>query len=166
MKVDSETGKQIPYAGAAFHLYDANGQRVVMKYTYPNNSVGGAVIGLFRPDETEFTRENALMIDTSDASGAFSFENVVYGHWIIAEIEQPEGFILTLEVHHIRIPMMNWMRSSKKSVGHRLMRMVRLMRLRTAILLVTSTILFLLGRKKKSRRKLPCRFESLHSKID
>ena len=68
-----------------------------------NNSVGGAVIGLFRPDETEFTRENALMVDTSDASGAFSFENVVYGHWIIAEIEQPEGFILTLEVHHIYV---------------------------------------------------------------
>ncbi len=68
-----------------------------------NNSVGGAVIGLFRPDETEFTHENALMVDTSDASGAFSFENVVYGHWIIAEIEQPEGFILSLEVHHIYV---------------------------------------------------------------
>ena len=35
VKVDSETGKQIPYAGAAFHLYDANGNRIVMKYTYP-----------------------------------------------------------------------------------------------------------------------------------
>ena len=68
-----------------------------------NNPVGGAVIDLFRPDETEFTRENALMVDTSDASGKFSFENVVYGHWLIAEIEQPEGFILTLEVHHVYI---------------------------------------------------------------
>lgn len=67
------------------------------------NPVAGAVIGLFRPDETDFTRENALMVDTSDASGAFSFENVVYGHWLIAEIEQPEGFILTLEVHHIYV---------------------------------------------------------------
>ena len=61
------------------------------------------MIGLFRPDETDFTSENALMVDTSDASGAFSFENVVYGHWLIAEIEQPEGFILTLEVHHIYV---------------------------------------------------------------
>ncbi len=65
--------------------------------------VEGAVIGLFRPDETDFTRENALMIDISSANGEFSFENVVYGHWLIAEIEQPEGFILTLEVHHVYI---------------------------------------------------------------
>ena len=65
--------------------------------------VEGAVIGLFRPDETEFTRENALMVDISSGTGEFSFENVVYGHWLIAEIEQPEGFILTLEVHHVYI---------------------------------------------------------------
>ena len=68
-----------------------------------NAPVAGAVIGLFCPDETEFTRENAFMVDISSASGEFSFENVVYGHWVIAEIEQPEGFILTLEVYHVYI---------------------------------------------------------------
>lgn len=66
------------------------------------NAVAGAVIGLFRPDETEFTAENALMTDISDSNG-FSFEKVVYGHWIIAEVQQPEGFILSLEVHHVYI---------------------------------------------------------------
>lgn len=65
--------------------------------------LGGALIGLFNPDETEFTRENAIMTTVSAADGSFSFENVVAGHWLVAEIEQPEGFILSLEVHHIYI---------------------------------------------------------------
>lgn len=66
-------------------------------------AVAGAVIGLFGADETEFTKENALMIDVSREDGAFGFENVVYGHWIVAEIEQPEGFILALEMHHVYV---------------------------------------------------------------
>lgn len=36
VKVDSETGKQIPYAGTGFQIYDPDGKLVTMKYTYPN----------------------------------------------------------------------------------------------------------------------------------
>ena len=43
------------------------------------------------------------MIDVSREDGAFGFENVVYGHWIVAEIEPPEGFILALEMHHVYV---------------------------------------------------------------
>lgn len=35
VKTDSETGKQISYAGAGFQIYDPNGKLVTMKYTYP-----------------------------------------------------------------------------------------------------------------------------------
>ena len=35
VKLDKETNKQIPYAGAAFEIYDADGHRISMKYTYP-----------------------------------------------------------------------------------------------------------------------------------
>lgn len=35
VKVDSETGKQIPYAGAGFQIYDPNDKLVTMTYTYP-----------------------------------------------------------------------------------------------------------------------------------
>lgn len=35
VKIDSETGKQIPYAGAGFQIYDPNGKLVTMTYTYP-----------------------------------------------------------------------------------------------------------------------------------
>lgn len=35
VKVDSETGKQIPYAGAGFQIYNLDGKLVTMTYTYP-----------------------------------------------------------------------------------------------------------------------------------
>ena len=60
--------------------------------------LGGAVIGLFKSDETEFTAENALATATSAEDGSFSFSNVPYGNWVLKELESPEGFILSDEV--------------------------------------------------------------------
>ena len=60
--------------------------------------LGGAVIGLFKSDETEFTAENALATATSAEDGSFSFTNVPYGDWVLKELESPEGFILSDEV--------------------------------------------------------------------
>ena len=64
------------------------------KITENGEALGGAVIGLFKADETEFTKENALMTATSQKDGSFSFEKVPYGNWIVKEIEQPAGFVL------------------------------------------------------------------------
>ena len=60
--------------------------------------LGGAVIGLFKSDETEFTTENALATATSAEDGSFSFSTVPYGNWVLKELESPEGFILSDEV--------------------------------------------------------------------
>ena len=35
VKTDTETGKQIAYAGAGFEIYKPNGEKVEMTYTYP-----------------------------------------------------------------------------------------------------------------------------------
>ena len=35
VKVDAETGKTIPYAGAGFQIYDPDGNLVTMTFTYP-----------------------------------------------------------------------------------------------------------------------------------
>lgn len=59
--------------------------------------LGGAVIGLFKPDETEFTAENAIATATSAEDGSFSFSDVPYGNWVLKELESPEGFILSDE---------------------------------------------------------------------
>ena len=43
------------------------------------DSLGGALIGLFRTDDGEFTKENALMTTTSAEDGSFSFESIPSG---------------------------------------------------------------------------------------
>ena len=64
------------------------------KITENGEALGDAVLGLFKVDETDFTKENALMTATSEKDGSFSFDKVPYGNWIVREIEQPAGFVL------------------------------------------------------------------------
>ena len=66
-------------------------------------ALGGAVIGLFKTDEGEFTQENAIMTTVSAGDGSFSFENVPYGQWFLREIEQPTGFVLDETVFSVDI---------------------------------------------------------------
>lgn len=65
--------------------------------------LGGAVIGLFRFDETEFTKETALMVTESDPDGYFEFDKVPVGNWVIREIAAPEAFVLSEETFPVEI---------------------------------------------------------------
>ena len=67
------------------------------------SGLGGAVIGLFKSDETEFTTENALTTATSADDGSFSFTDVPYGNWVLKELESPEGFVLSDEIISVTI---------------------------------------------------------------
>ena len=67
------------------------------------NALGGAVIGLFKPDCTEFITENAIMTAISAEDGSFSFANVPYGNWVVREIEVPTGFVLSEESFAVTI---------------------------------------------------------------
>lgn len=67
------------------------------------NALGGALIGLFKADTTEYTEENALMTATSADDGSFSFVDVPYGTWCIREIKQPTGFVLNEKVFEITV---------------------------------------------------------------
>ena len=73
------------------------------KITENGEELGGAVIGLFKADETVFTKENALMTATSENDGSFSFDKVPYGNWIVREIEQPKGFVLDETSYEVKI---------------------------------------------------------------
>lgn len=66
-------------------------------------ALGGAVIGLFKTTDTDFTAEDALMTTTSAEDGSFSFENIPYGTWYVREIEQPTGFVLDDTVFPVEI---------------------------------------------------------------
>ena len=65
--------------------------------------LGGALIGIFKADETEFTKEHAIMTATSEKDGSFSFAKVPYGKWIVREIEAPEGFVLDDASYEVNI---------------------------------------------------------------
>ena len=65
--------------------------------------LGGALIGIFKADETEFTKEHAIMTATSEKDGSFSFAKVPYGKWIVREIEAPEGFVLDDTSYEVNI---------------------------------------------------------------
>ena len=65
--------------------------------------LGGAVIGLFRFDETEFTEETALRVTESNPIGYFEFDRVPVGNWVIREIAAPEAFVLSEETFPVEI---------------------------------------------------------------
>ena len=57
-----------------------------MKVDENGDALSGAKIGLFAPSVTEFTEENSILVTTSAEDGAFSFNDIPYGKWIIREI--------------------------------------------------------------------------------
>lgn len=76
VKVDSETGKQIPYAGAGFQIYDPDGNKVTMKYTYPNVT----------EIETFYTNSEGYLITP---------ETLPYGKgYSVVEVQAPYGYTL------------------------------------------------------------------------
>ncbi|MFR8593836.1 MAG: SpaA isopeptide-forming pilin-related protein [Hominenteromicrobium sp.] len=65
--------------------------------------LGGAVIGLFRFDETEFTEETAFLVTESNEIGYFEFDKVPVGNWLVREIAPPAAFVLTEETFPVEI---------------------------------------------------------------
>ena len=65
--------------------------------------ISGAVFGLFAADETEFTKETAVQLSTSDENGRFAFANVLYGDWIIKELKPAEGFLPNEKIYPVTI---------------------------------------------------------------
>lgn len=65
--------------------------------------LGGALIGLFFPDETEFTEETAILTSTSASNGDFTFKNVPFGPWLVREITPKTGFVLNEETFPVTV---------------------------------------------------------------
>jgi sulfur transfer complex TusBCD TusB component (DsrH family) len=68
-----------------------------------NEAIEGAVFGLFKNDETNFTKENAILTAQSDKDGIFTFENIPYGDWIIKELNSAKGYLSNDDVYNITI---------------------------------------------------------------
>lgn len=74
-----------------------------LKVDAEDKVLSDAKIGLFRTDAEEFTEETAIMITISDENGAFAFDEVLYGSYIIREIESPKGYVLNKALHYVSI---------------------------------------------------------------
>ena len=64
-----------------------------LKVDEDGKPVAGALFGLFTEDDTEFTKENAVLTAESDADGIFFFDDVRFGKWIVKELKPAEGFV-------------------------------------------------------------------------
>lgn len=62
-------------------------------------TIEGALFGLFKADETEFTKEKALLTAESKEDGVFTFENVPYGKWLVKELKPADGFLPNDEIY-------------------------------------------------------------------
>ena len=75
VKVDSETGKTIPYEGAGFEIYDSNGQKISMTFSYPTQTT----------IDTFYTNSEGYLITP---------EVLPYGEYSLVEVQAPYGYAL------------------------------------------------------------------------
>ncbi|WP_410332206.1 MSCRAMM family protein, partial [Ruminococcus sp.] len=73
--VDSETGKTIPYEGAGFEIYNADGEKIAMTYSYPTPTA----IDVF------YTNSEGYLITP---------EVLPYGEYSLVEVQAPYGYAL------------------------------------------------------------------------
>ena len=66
-------------------------------------TIEGALFGLFKADETEFTEDNAILTALSDKDGIFTFENIPYGNWLVKEIQPAENYLPSNDIYHITV---------------------------------------------------------------
>lgn len=79
------------------------GKIIGLKTGDKDKPLGGAVFGLFKQDEEEFTAENALKLTETDEKGYFEFSDIPKGSWLIREIASPRGYLLSDEIHEVLI---------------------------------------------------------------
>lgn len=75
VKLDAETGKQIPYTGAGFEIYDSEGHRISMQFTYPEVT----------EIHTFYTNSEGYLITP---------ETLPYGEYTLVEVQAPYGYVL------------------------------------------------------------------------
>lgn len=74
-----------------------------IKINKDNDKLEGAIIGIFKVGTTEFSEKNAIATTKTDKDGAFSFNNIPYGEWIVKEVAAPTGYVVDATQHHIHI---------------------------------------------------------------
>ncbi|MGN0474699.1 MAG: collagen binding domain-containing protein, partial [Acutalibacteraceae bacterium] len=79
------------------------GKIVGKKVDEDGNVIEGAVFGLFKTGTENFSKETAILTAQSDENGAFVFDNVPYGDWLVRELKPTAGFVLNETVYNVTV---------------------------------------------------------------
>lgn len=85
VKMDAETGKTIPYAGAGFQLYRPDGSQITQTFTYPTPTT---IDTLYTNDEGYLVTPEKLEYGTGQS------QSLYLGKFTVKEIEAPSGMVL------------------------------------------------------------------------
>lgn len=96
------------------HIDLNNGEPIINDFIYgtikglkidreTEKTIEGALFGLFKSDETEFTEDNAILTALTDKDGIFTFENIPYGNWIVKELQPAENYLANDELYPVQI---------------------------------------------------------------
>lgn len=66
-------------------------------------TIEGALFGLFRLDETEYTKDNAILTAETDENGIFIFDNIPFGDWIVKELQPAANYLSADDIHHVTV---------------------------------------------------------------
>ena len=96
------------------HIDLNNGEPIINDFIYgtikglkidreTEKTIEGALFGLFKSDETEFTEDKAILTALSDKDGIFTFENIPYGNWIVKELKPAKDYLPSDDIHHVTV---------------------------------------------------------------
>lgn len=91
-----------------------NGEPIINEFIYgtikglkidreTEKTIEGALFGLFKSGETEFTEDNAILTALTDKDGIFTFENIPYGNWIVKELQPAKDYLPSDDIYHITV---------------------------------------------------------------
>ena len=100
---DKKLVKLVANEGAVIENKLIYGSVSGLKVDANDKPLSGAVMGLFAASETRFTKDTALLTAVSAEDGRFRFEKIPAGNWLVREIEQPKGFVLSEELFPVTV---------------------------------------------------------------
>ena len=114
---DKEYPVVFEYAGqdtATVHITVNDGKEIPNELVYgaikgykvdreTDEAISGALFGLFRAAEISFAEKNALLTAESGEDGVFTFENVVYGNYIVRELRPAAGYLENETVYPVTV---------------------------------------------------------------
>ncbi len=96
------------------HIDLNNGEPIINDFIYgtikglkidreTEKTIEGALFGLFKSDETEFTEDNAILTAETDKNGIFIFDKIPFGDWIVKELQPAKDYLPSDDIHHISV---------------------------------------------------------------